>query len=275
MHSLQQEIMKKLEVNPNIEPKEAFRRSVNFLKTYLKKFPTLESVVLSISGGQDSTLAGYICQTAVNELNEKATNDKYSFIAVRLPYGEQTDESDCIDALNFIQPSRIVRINIKAAVDASEQSIVEEFGDINDFVKGNTKARERMKVQYDLAAASKGIVIGTDHAAESVTGFFTKFGDGAADILPLFGLTKRQGRAILEMLGCPKHLYTKIPTADLESDHPHLPDEVVLGVTYEAIDDYLEGKEISGKDAKIIEEWYSLTRHKRELPITVFDDWWK
>ncbi|WP_058305935.1 ammonia-dependent NAD(+) synthetase [Gracilibacillus massiliensis] len=275
MRSLQKEIIETLQVQPTIDPNQEFRRSVEFVKAYLSKHSFLRSAVLGISGGQDSTLAGYICQTAVNELNTDQKDEKYQFIAVRLPYGEQADEDDCIDAINFIKPSRVVRVNIKAAVDASEIAVEKEIGNINEFVKGNTKARERMKVQYDIAAACDGVVIGTDHAAEAVTGFFTKYGDGAADILPLYRLNKRQGRSILKMLGCPEHLYTKVPTADLETDKPQIPDEVALGVSYEAIDDYLEGKEVNEEQAKTIENWYTKTRHKREEPVTVFDQWWK
>lgn len=275
MRALQKEIIETLNVRPDIGPQEAFRRSVDFVKEYFAEYTFLKTAVLGISGGQDSTLAGYVCQTAIQELNDEVKEEKYTFIAVRLPYGEQADESDCIDALAFIQPSRIVRVNIKEAVDASERAVKVEFGDISEFVKGNTKARERMKVQYDIAAASSGIVIGTDHAAEAVTGFYTKYGDGAADILPLSGLTKRQGRAVLQMLDCPAHLYNKVPTADLESDRPQLPDEEALGVTYDAIDDYLEGKEVPDQDATTIEDWYVKTRHKRELPATVFDSWWR
>ncbi|WP_163540061.1 ammonia-dependent NAD(+) synthetase [Gracilibacillus sp. YIM 98692] len=275
MHPLQQEIIETLKVNPEIDPKEEFRKSVDFVKAYLKKHSFLKTLVLGISGGQDSTLTGYICQTAVNELNEETGSDHYQFIAVRLPYGEQSDEEDCQVALDFIKPSRRVRVNIKPAVDASEASVESEIGEINEFVKGNTKARERMKVQYDIAAACDGVVVGTDHAAEAVTGFFTKYGDGAADILPLYRLNKRQGKSILKMLGCPEHLYQKAPTADLESDKPQLPDEAALGVTYEAIDDYLEGKQVSEEEAQTIENWYKKTRHKREEPVSIFDDWWK
>lgn len=275
MRPLQKEIIQKLKVQPEIDPQEEFRRSVDFVKDYLSKYFFLKSVVLGISGGQDSTLAGYICQTAVNELNEENGKNDYQFIAVRLPYGEQADEEDCLDALAFIQPSKTVRVNIKAAVDASEEAVEKEIGPLSDFVKGNTKARERMKVQYDIAASLNGVVAGTDHAAEAVTGFFTKYGDGAADIIPLYRLTKRQGKAILKMLGCPEHLYLKTPTADLESDKPMLPDEVALGVSYEAIDNYLEGKPVSDQDAETIENWYMKTRHKREEPISVFDNWWK
>ncbi|MFC4402174.1 ammonia-dependent NAD(+) synthetase [Gracilibacillus xinjiangensis] len=275
MRALQKEIIATLKVTPEIEPQEEFRRSVDFVKEYLKKHTFLKTLVLGISGGQDSTLAGYICQTAVNELKVETDQEEYQFIAVRLPYGEQADEDDCMDALEFIKPDKTVRVNIKAAVDASQAAVEKEIGPISDFVKGNTKARERMKVQYDIAAALNGVVVGTDHAAEAVTGFFTKYGDGAADIVPLYRLTKQQGRAILKMLGCPEHLYLKTPTADLESDKPQLPDEVALGVSYEVIDAYLEGKEVAEKDAEIIENWYLKTRHKREEPVSVFDDWWK
>ena len=146
---------------------------------------------------------------------------------------------------------------------------------MSEFDKGNIKARQRMVAQYAVAASMSGAVIGTDHAAESVTGFYTKFGDGAADLTPLWRLNKRQGKAMLKALNCPPHLYEKIPTADLEDDRPALPDEVALGVSYDAIDDYLEGKEVTEKDAIAIETWFLRSKHKRHLPITIYDDFWK
>ncbi|MNC19511.1 NH(3)-dependent NAD(+) synthetase [compost metagenome] len=132
-----------------------------------------------------------------------------------------------------------------------------------------------MKAQYSIAGMTKGVVVGTDHGAEAVTGFFTKYGDGGTDINPIFRLNKRQGKALLKTLGCPEHLYQKAPTADLEDDRPSLPDEAALGVTYEQIDDYLEGKTLDEGTSKIIEGWYLKTEHKRRTPITVFDDFWK
>ena len=128
-----------------------------------------------------------------------------------------------------------------------------------------------MIAQYAIAGDNKGVVVGTDHAAENITGFYTKYGDGAADVTPLFRLDKRQGKAMLEKLAAPKNLYEKVPTADLEEDRPSLPDEKALGVSYKDIDDYLEGKDIDPKHAEIIENWYKKTAHKRRLPYTVFD----
>lgn len=273
--ALQQEIIEALGVKPTIDVKQEVRTSVDFLKSYLKTYPAIKSLVLGISGGQDSTLAGKLSQLAITELREESGSDVYQFIAVRLPHGVQADEQDCQDAIDFIKPDRVLTVNIKEAVLASEKALREAGVTLSDFVRGNEKARERMKAQYSIAGMTAGVVVGTDHAAEAVTGFFTKYGDGGTDINPLFRLNKGQGKALLKELGCPEHLYLKHPTADLEDDRPGLQDEVALGVTYEMIDQYLEGKTIDEASAKIIEGWYVKTEHKRRPPITVFDDFWK
>lgn len=275
MHKLQNEIIRAVKVNSIIVPNEEITKSVEMLKEYLKKHPFLKSLVLGISGGQDSTLTGKLAQIAIDELNAELGEERYSFIAVRLPYGIQSDEDDCQKAIQFINPTKTLTVNIKPAVDGSIQSLKEAGIEIGDFLKGNEKARERMKVQYSIAGHYNGVVLGTDHSAENVTGFYTKFGDGAADITPIFRLNKRQGKMLLKELKCPKELYLKVPTADLEENRPQLSDEVALGVTYEEIDDYLEGKTISKASAVKLESHYVKTEHKRRGPITVFDEWWK
>lgn len=275
MKELQKQIIEEMHVQKEINPVEEIRRSVDFLKSYMNKYP-LRSFVLGISGGQDSTLTGKLAQLAVNELNEEAGEERYQFIAVRLPYGVQADEADCQDALAFIQPTKSISINVKPAVDAMLSAVEEAADDkVSDFNKGNVKARERMIAQYTVAGMYSGVVLGTDHSAEAVTGFYTKFGDGGADLVPIFRLNKRQGKQMLKELGCPEHLYMKKPTADLEEDRPQLPDEEALGVTYEQIDDYLEGKDVGEHASNVIEGHFLKTQHKRQLPITVFDDFWK
>ncbi|MEJ5111677.1 ammonia-dependent NAD(+) synthetase [Erwinia billingiae] len=273
--ALQQEIIEALGVKPTIEVKQEIRTSVDFLKSYLKTYPFIKSLVLGISGGQDSTLTGKLSQTAITELREETGDSAYQFIAVRLPYGVQADEQDCQDAIDFIKPDRVLTVNIKEAILASEKALRDAGVTLSDFIRGNEKARERMKAQYSIAGMNAGVVVGTDHAAEAVTGFFTKYGDGGTDINPIFRLNKGQGKQLLKELGCPEHLYLKQPTADLEDDRPGLQDEVALGVTYEMIDQYLEGKTIDDAAANIIEGWYLKTEHKRRPPITVFDDFWK
>ena len=273
--SLQTEIINELGVKPTIDPKEEIRKSIDFMKAYLKKYPFLKTFVLGISGGQDSTLAGRLAQLTMEEMREETKDENYQFIAVRLPYGEQADEEDAKAALDFIKPDVSLRVNIKPAVDAQVQVLSEAGVGISDFNKGNIKARQRMITQYAVAGERAGAVLGTDHAAENITGFFTKFGDGGADILPLFRLDKRQGKQLLQALNAPEKLYTKIPTADLEDGKPMIADEVALGVTYNEIDDYLEGKEVPAQAQEKIEAWWNKTQHKRHLPISVLDDFWK
>ncbi|CRH90925.1 NH(3)-dependent NAD(+) synthetase [Chlamydia trachomatis] len=273
--TLQETIIRELGVLSTIDPQEEIRRSIDFLKEYLKKHPFLKSYVLGISGGQDSSLAGRLAQIAVEEMRAETGDDTYQFIAIRLPYGIQADEDDAQRALAFIKPDVNLTVNIKEAVDGQVVALESAGLSISDFNKGNIKARQRMITQYAVAGEHKGAVIGTDHAAENITGFFTKFGDGGADILPLFRLNKRQGKALLAALGAEKAIYEKIPTADLEENKPGLADEVALGVTYNDIDDYLEGKTVSPQAQGIIENWWKKTAHKRHLPITVFDDFWK
>lgn len=275
MRPLQEKIIQELKVATTIDPETEIRRTIDFIKGYLTKYPFLNTLVLGISGGQDSTLAGKLGQMAITEMREETGKDSYQFIAVRLPYGNQADEQDAMDAIDFMNADQVVRVNIKPGVDATVAELEAGGVSISDFNKGNIKARQRMIVQYAVAGEHAGVVIGTDHAAESVTGFYTKFGDGAADIIPIWRLNKRQGRQILAYLKAPEHLYVKVPTADLEENRPGLADEIALGVTYDEIDDYLEGKAIAPAAADKIEDWFIKTKHKRQLPINVYDEWWK
>ncbi|QHW38398.1 ammonia-dependent NAD(+) synthetase [Staphylococcus ursi] len=269
MSEMQTMIVEEMKVKPSIDSAETIKEIQHFIEQYLHAHTFVKTLVLGISGGQDSTLAGKLVQLAVENMRNASGRD-VQFIAVKLPYGVQKDADEVEDALKFINPDRIVTVNIKPAVDQSVQSLQEAGITLSDFHKGNEKARERMKVQYAIAANTNGIVVGTDHSAENITGFFTKHGDGAADIAPLFGLNKRQGRQLLQYLDAPAHLYEKVPTADLEDDKPQLPDEEALGVTYEAIDNYLEGKVVSPEDAAVIERHYVRNAHKRELAYTRF-----
>jgi NAD+ synthase len=271
--SLQQQIMKDLHVKPTIDPKEEIRNRVDFLKNYLVKTGA-KGYVLGISGGQDSTLAGRLAQLAAEELRNEGKNA--TFIAVRLPYGTQVDEDDAQLAIDFIKPDQTKTFNIKDAVDAFSNSYFDTDGsNLSDFQKGNVKARMRMIVQYALGGMHGLLVIGTDHAAEAVTGFYTKYGDGGADLTPLTGLTKRQGRELLIELNAAERLYLKEPTADLLDNKPGQADETELGITYDEIDDYLEGKSVSAEAAKKIENQYRKSEHKRQVPASMFDNWWK
>ncbi|MFD5510417.1 MULTISPECIES: ammonia-dependent NAD(+) synthetase [unclassified Streptomyces] len=266
---LQQEIARELQVSETFDAHREIERRVAFLAERLTS-TGLRSLVLGISGGVDSTTAGRLCQLAVERARE--AGHEATFYAMRLPYGVQADEKDAQLALGFIKADRVLTVDVKPASDAALEAALAggtAFRDAHhqDFVQGNIKARQRMIAQYAVAGAHDGLVVGTDHAAEAVSGFFTKFGDGAADLVPLTGLTKRRVRAVADVLGAPAELVWKTPTADLETLDPGKADEDALGVTYDDIDDFLEGKPVDERAFDTIVRRYRLTDHKRQLPI--------
>jgi NAD+ synthase len=273
----QRAIIDELKVLATFDASAELERRVAFLADYLEAVK-LKTYVLGISGGVDSSTAGRLAQLAVERLRARGVDAR--FIAMRLPYGEQRDEADARRALAFIRPDETLSVDIKPAADAMLASLnvsgaryMDEKHE--DFVLGNIKARQRMIAQYAVASARVGVVIGTDHAAESLMGFFTKYGDGGADILPLSGLDKRRVRALAQAMGASPEICMKVPTADLETLTPLKPDEDSYGITYEDIDDFLEGKPVSDAVYTTIFRFYDATHHKRALPVTLDDDWRK
>ena len=273
-----QAIIDEMRVMPNIDPQFEIQRRVSFIQSQLQ-LSGCKTLVLGISGGVDSSTCGRLAQLAVDGLNQQMGANDYQFIALRLPYGVQRDEDDAQIALNFIQPSHSLAVNIKPGTDGINQSVCDALQSNNllpdagrvDFAKGNLKARARMASQHEVAGMLGGLVLGTDHSAENITGFYTKFGDGACDLAPLFGLSKRQVRLLAATMGAPESLVHKIPTADLECLSPQKQDEEVLGMSYEDIDNFLEGKEVDPASEQRLIAIYVKTQHKR-LPIaTIYD----
>lgn len=264
----QRRIANELGVAPHFDAQAEIDRRIRFLAEYARA-ASAKSLVLGISGGVDSTTAGRLCQVVAQQL--RSAGLPIRFIAMRLPYGTQADQADAQRALTFIDPDEVLTVDIQPAADAMLQQLKAGGLGFNDhwqedFVLGNIKARQRMTAQYAVAGATGGLVVGTDHAAEGVMGFFTKFGDGGFDLSPLGGLTKRRVRAIARALGADESLARKVPTADLESLRPLHPDESALGVSYDAIDDFLEGKDVDAAAAKTILETFQRTAHKRTVP---------
>lgn len=275
----QQHISSEMKVLADIHPEQEINRRVDFIKSQLTQ-SGLKHLVLGISGGVDSSTCGRLAQLAVDQLNEEQHTNDYRFVALRLPYGTQADEDDAQKALAFISPSVSLPVNIQPGADGIHSQTctsMQQAGLLNqsdsaiDFVKGNVKARSRMIVQYEVAGLLGGLVLGTDHSAENITGFYTKYGDGACDLAPLFGLNKRQVRRLAKTMGAPAILVEKAPTADLECLEPGKEDEAALGLSYDQIDDFLEGKDIGEEAANKLIAIYRQTQHKR-LPIpTIYD----
>jgi len=268
-------IINEMKVLPVIDTQYEITRRVNFIKHQLVQ-SGLKHLVLGISGGVDSSTCGKLAQLAINELNNEDENSHYQFIAIRLPFNIQADEEDAQLALTFIKPSHHICTNILDGANGIHNETIKALSENNllnaseaqiDFSKGNVKARTRMAMQYNVAGILGGLVLGTDHSAENITGFFTKWGDGACDLAPLFGLSKRQVRQLAKALGAPAQLIDKAPTADLEELSPGKKDEDALGISYDQLDDFLEGKSTDKHIEDKIVNIYLKTQHKRtEIP---------
>ncbi|TVY03236.1 ammonia-dependent NAD(+) synthetase [Cohnella terricola] len=264
MTTFQQEIIAKLGVKPTIDVDAEIERRVQFLKDYVKQ-ANATGLLIAISGGIDSAVAAGLCKRATDELSLESGKE-YITLGVFQPYGEQEDIQHSYEVAEAFQLTHKVETNIQEAVD--EIAIETEYAfkalsihrHISRGGKGNVKARTRMVVQYALAFDLNLLVVGTDHASEALTGFFTKWGDGAVDITPLSTLNKRQIREMARRLGVPSSVIDKPPTAGLWDGQT---DEKELGVSYEDNSDYLEGKVIDPQAAEILEKHYRRTQHKR------------
>lgn len=262
--SLQQEIIERLGVQPTIDVDAEIRRRVDFLKDYVKKSKTT-GLLIAISGGIDSAVATGLCKQATDELSQE-TGQEYITLGVFQPYGEQEDIEDSYATAKAFGLTHTVETNIEEAVNEialeTEHSLknIGQSRHLSPQGKGNVKARTRMVVQYALAFELNLLVVGTDHASEAITGFFTKWGDGAVDITPLSTLNKRQVRQLAAHLGVPQSILDKAPTAGLWAGQT---DEKELGISYEDNSDYLESKEIDPAVKQRLESYYLRSEHKR------------
>ena len=262
--SLQADIVKRFGVKSEINVEEEVRTRVDFLKEYVKKSGTT-GLLIAISGGIDSSVATGLCKMATDELTAE-TGQPYMTLGVFQPYGEQVDIADSYATAEAFKLEHTVETNIEEAVNEivleSEQALkhLGQHRHLSIPGKGNVKARVRMVTQYALAFDLNLLVVGTDHASEALTGFYTKWGDGAVDITPLSSLNKRQVRQLARHLGVPASILDKAPTAGLWEGQT---DEKELGITYEHNSDYLEGKEVPDEVRQKIERQYLKTEHKR------------
>ncbi|MEC0182334.1 ammonia-dependent NAD(+) synthetase [Paenibacillus peoriae] len=262
--SLQEQIIAELGVQPTINVEAEVRKRVDFLKSYVTKTGS-KGLLIAISGGIDSAVATALCKQATDELT-KELGEEYKTLGVFQPYGKQEDIEHSYAVAKAFDLKYAGETNIKEAVDKVAVEVEHTLKDIGlersitPQVKGNVKARTRMVVQYALANELNLLVVGTDHASEAITGFYTKWGDGAVDITPLSTLNKRQVRMLASHLGVPQAILDKAPTAGLWEGQT---DEKELGISYEANSDYLEGKEIDPAAREKLESFFTRTAHKR------------
>lgn len=229
----------------------------------------MKGFMLGLSGGIDSFVAAALVADAVRDISGLVH-------LLILPNGEQKDIGDakeCADALTA-RFSNITceTVNIKPMYDgllkSIEQSCIREHADA--YFLGNAQPRLRMVCQYALG---KGLlVVGTDHATENITGYFTKYGDGGSDFNPLDGLLKTDIYAIAAQYGAPACVMEKMPAAGLGISAS---DEAELGFTYDQLVQYLKGNLVEKDVMQRIVSLYEKAEHKRRMPASPMNLWWK
>lgn len=214
-------------------------------------------MLVGVSGGVDSAVVAMLIKKALPD----------NSMGIILPINNS--EKDLLDANELIKVSNISSITIDLtsihsqmmnSVKENMPNYKQEFDRITD---ANLRARLRMSTLYAVANNLNYLVVGTDNAAEILTGYFTKYGDGGVDILPIAHLLKSEVYEWGKYLGVPQSILNKAPSAGLWEGQT---DELEMGTTYKYIDDYLSGKEIPEKDKEIILNLNKKTEHKRNTP---------
>lgn len=233
-------------------------QTINWLRTKVTE-ANAKGVVVGISGGVDSAVVAGLCSRAFSE----------NCIGLIMP--SHSDPEDVEDALWIAEGFEIktIEVNLSGAHTQVMGQVKKNLESIGcnlvgeKMSQGNLKARLRMSTLYAVANALNYLVVGTDNAPESYTGYFTKYGDGGVDLLPISSLTKAEVREWARIFGLPMRIATRVPTAGL---WPGQTDEADLGVTYDQIDRYLLGEEVPPEVKERIESLHRQSEHKRQMP---------
>ncbi len=246
---------------------EKKEQTVDFIRRYLRGSGAM-GVVLGISGGIDSFLCGALCAQACAQEQKK-------MYLVLLPNGDQPDIDDaraCADQILKMNPQSVCdTVSIAGGYAGALCDLKDAQGFVQDaYTLGNLQPRLRMMYQYALA---KGMLVaGTDHATESITGFFTKHGDGGSDFNPLQELVKDDIYAMSALYGAPQTVMDKQPAAGLGISQT---DEDELGIRYADICAYLKGGVIAPREREKLEAIYLRSMHKRSLAASLKDEYTK
>ena len=231
-----------------MELKEYLVEIEKFLQDYLEK-SHCKSYVLGLSGGVDSSLVAAIARKAVGK-------DKLYCYAIDI----DSNKADIEDAKEVAK-----QLDLNLEVINLSKTYHRYLKDLKgkDFIrltKSNLKVRMRMVALFAYAQEHSGLVLGTDNMDERYVGYFTKYGDGAADVLPIVHLTKAEVRQAAEIYGVSKALALRVPSAGLFEGQT---DEGEMGVSYADLDAFLLGKEIAPEAKAKIEHMHAVSEHKR------------
>ena len=221
-----------------------------FVSDYLSE-TKMKQYVLGLSGGVDSSLVAAITKNAVGK-------DKLTCIMMPIE-SHPSDLEDAIDLANQLDLNYIV-------IDGSDSyhETVKQFEkqgiELDTATKANLKVRIRMTILYAYAQKVGGLVIGTDNADERYTGYFTKYGDGGVDLLPICYLVKGEVVEACKLYGISDRLAERTPSAGLFEGQT---DETEMRVKYKDLDKYLLGGEIDEASKERIEYLHKISEHKR------------
>ena len=228
---------------------------IRFIKKEVKRSKA-KGVVLGLSGGVDSAVVAVLCAQALG---------KDRVLCLILPCGNQ--KQDSLDARALVKKFKLnARVIDLEGVYRAYMKILPKAGRM---ASANLKARLRMTVIYYFANKFNYLVCGTSNRSERMVGYFTKFGDGAADFLPLGALLKKQVRQLAAALNIHEDIITKAPTAGL---WPGQTDEKELGMSYNDLDDILLRLQKRQKQAcksnlvQKVKSSIESSQHKRRLP---------
>lgn len=212
-----------------------------------------EGLLVGLSGGIDSAVVAALARRACGE----------NCLALIMPcHSNPADAEDARKVAGAIGiPCR--QVDLGPVYDAFLDQVTSQVGSLKDLALANLKPRLRMLTLYFFANQLNYLVAGTGNRSELEVGYFTKYGDGGVDILPLGNLVKGQVRELAAYLGIPREILGKPPSAGLWENQT---DEDEMGLTYADLDRYLLTGEANPQVREKVEAMRRASAHKRRTP---------